>query len=189
MTTPPDFQAVPSDALPHLIIAKAELAQVLGFNVQQLNTMMRAQMPHAVVAVDSQSRDLYAPAHNATVTGRAAAPLQEREEIFFVRDDPDAMADNFWLQLHIKGVHQNGAPLAVMGVMCAPVDDQRIKLSHPWLTPVVESDNASLSTCFFYRATMGHDRIAAFEDLVCRVIGHTLKPDYKPPVSPPYQSL
>lgn len=169
MSTSPLFESLDEPtATPH-IIPRDELAQVLGFNRGQFDTLMRAQITHPLA--------LALGPHP-----RSGTPGREREELVFVRaEDEQSPTAPFWLQIQIAGVEE-----PVTGLKCEPFGPDHIKLSQPWLTSVLDQGHAGLSP-FFFRATLGNEKLAAFEALVFKTMNQDIKPDYKPPVSPPYR--
>ncbi len=170
-----------------LVISRAELAQVLGFGVGSINTMINCTMTHPIL-VQNGMVDYRAVAHTA-VDERVITPLVEREEVFFMCDEPGGRSQAFWLQLHIKGIdaHKNGgASEPVMCILCEPQGKDHVRLSNGWMKAIIEKPRAGFSDEFYYRATLGHKHIEAFEGLVRRVMGKSLQPNYESPRSPLY---
>lgn len=171
MTTAQLFESFDQPTSDDHIITKEELAQAIGFTRGQLDTLMRAQITHPLAKV-------WGP------RPRSGTPGRECEELVFVRKEGDTSpAAPFWLQIQIAGVDE-----PVTGVKCAPHGADHVKLSQPWLTSVLDSGHAGLSS-FFFRATLGDEKLAGFEALVCKTMNQEMKPDFTPPVSPPYRNL
>ena len=170
-----------------LVISRAELARVLGFGVGSVNTMINCTMTHPILVQNGMAnyRDIdYNAADEGTIT-----PIIEREEVFFMCDEPDGSSKAFWLQMHIKGIDahkNNGASEPVMCVLCEPQGPDHLKLSHGWMKMILQNNNPKYNRELFYRATLGHKQIEEFEGLVRRVMGKNLKPNYEPPRSPLY---
>ncbi len=170
-----------------LVISRAELAQLLGFGMGSINTMINCTMTHPIL-VQKGMVDYRAVAHSA-VDERVITPFVECEEVFFMCDEPDGSSKAFWLQMHIKGIDahkNNGAGEPVMCVLCEPQGPDHLKLTNPWMKTILQNQNPRFNRDLFFRATLGHKHIEAFEGLVRRVMGKNLKPNYESPRSPPY---
>lgn len=170
-----------------LVISRDELARILGFGVGSINTMINCTMTHPIL-VQNGMVDYRAVGHSA-VDERIVTPFVEREEVFFMCGEPDGDSKAFWLQLHIKGIdaHKNkGASEPVMCVLCEPEGPKHLKLSNGWMKMILKNQDISFNREFYYRATLGHKHIEAFEGLVRRVMGKNLKPNYESPRSPLY---
>ena len=157
-----------------LVISREELARILGFSVGALKTMINSNITHPILVQDGV-------ADYRAVDERTATPFIEREQVFYMCDEPDGPSRAFWLQLHMKGIND-----PVMCVLCEPEGADHIKLSHGWMKSILTNENPDYNRELYYRAALGHKNIETFEGLVRRVTGKNLKPNYEPPRSPLY---